>query len=97
MAHLGFVWDERKDAKNIKKHGVSFNMAQTVFYDDNARLIHDYEHSGNEERFILLGMSINLNIMVVVHCYKEDEEVIRIISARRATKNETIKYEEYLK
>lgn len=96
MNHLRFTWDERKNGSNKKKHSVSFEEAQTVFFDDNARLIHDSEFD-NEERFILLGMSIKLIIMIVVHCYKESDEIIRIISARRATKNECNEYEEYLK
>ncbi len=94
---IRFFWDKRKNASNKKKHGISFEEAETVFYDENARLIHDPDHSEDEDRFILLGMSFNLNILVVVHCYKRDDEIIRIISARKATKNESKQYGEYLK
>jgi uncharacterized DUF497 family protein len=66
-----------------------------VFYDDNARLTHDPDHSEDEERFIILGLSEKLNILVVCHCYKEDNEIIRIISARKATKNEKNQYQEF--
>ncbi len=94
---IRFLWDKRKNASNKKKHGISFEEAETVFYDENARLIHDPDHSDDEDRFILLGISFKLNILVVVHCYKRDDEIIRIISARRATKNESKQYGEYLK
>ncbi len=73
---------------NQKKHKVSFDEAKTVFYDENARLIADPDHSENEERFIIMGVSSNLRMLVVVHCYKENNEVIRIISARKVTRNE---------
>ncbi len=66
-----------------------------MFYDDNARLTHDPDHSEDEERFIILGLSEKLNILVVCHCYKEDNEIIRIISARKATKNEKNQYQEF--
>jgi len=94
---INFVWDNQKEKSNLTKHGISFDEAKTVFYDDNARLIFDPDHSNHEERFILLGLSIKLNILVVVHCYKEKEKNIRIISARKATKNEIGSYEEFLK
>jgi len=89
MRSIKFVWDQNKDKINQKKHGISFNEAKTVFYDENARLISDNEHSRNEERFILLGLSYTLRLLVVVHSYRENDEIIRIISARKATKNET--------
>ncbi len=73
---------------NQKKHKGSFDEAKTVFYDENARLIADPDHSENEERFIIMGVSSNLRMLVVVHCYKENNEVIRIISARKVTRNE---------
>ena len=88
MNNLRFVWDENKNRANQKKHKVSFDEAKTVFYDENARLIPDPDHSENEERFIIMGMSSNLHMLVVVHCYKENNEVIRIISARKVTRNE---------
>ncbi len=88
MNNLRFVWDENKNRANQKKHKVSFDEAKTVFYDENARLIADPDHSENEERFIIMGVSSNLRMLVVVHCYKENNEVIRIISARKVTRNE---------
>ena len=87
-----FIWDESKNKSNKKKHGVSFEEAETVFLDESARLIADPDHSGEEERFVLLGMSSKLNVLVVVHVYKDDDEIIRIISARIATKSEQKKY-----
>lgn len=92
METLCFEWDENKNSINKKKHGISFEEASTVFYDDNALLIDDPEHSENEERFIILGNSFSANLLVVCHCYRESETVIRIISARRATKTETGQY-----
>ena len=77
-----------KNITNQRKHSVSFEEAKTVFYDENARLIHDPDHSESEDRFILLGLSSNLRILIVVHAYKESNEIIRIISARKATKIE---------
>ena len=97
MSNIKFLWDEKKNQSNIKKHGVHFDEAKSVFYDDNARLIHDPDSSDTEERFILLGLSKILNILVVIHCYYENISVIRIISARKATKNEKNEYEGYLK
>ncbi len=87
-----FVWDNSKNQANKKKHGVSFEEAETVFYDKSARLIADPDHSEDEDRFILLGMSAELKLLVVVHVYKENDEIIRIISARKATKHEQAKY-----
>ena len=89
MNYIRFEWDENKNRANIQKHKISFEEAKTVFYDENARLISDPDHSDDEERFILLGMSRNVKILVVVHVYKELNELIRIISARKATKNES--------
>jgi len=80
---------------NTQKHGISFDEAKSVFYDDNARIMHDPDHSADEERFLILGLSEKLNILVVCHCYREDNEVIRIISARKATKNEKKQYQEF--
>jgi uncharacterized protein len=91
MNDLSFQWDQNKNLENIKKHKVSFDEAKSVFFDDTARIIHDPEHSIDEERFIILGMSSKLKLLVVVHVYKENDKVIRIISARKATKSE-IKY-----
>jgi len=95
MNYIRFEWDENKNSSNIKKHGISFEEAKTVFYDENARLISDPDHSIEEERFIILGMSLNLKIIIVVHTYKEKDELIRIISARKATKNESKIYYRY--
>ena len=89
---LHFEWDDRKAAANLKKHGVSFEEAKSVFYDDRAKLIDDPGHSEDEDRFILLGMSSNLRVLVVCHCYRTDDGAIRIISARKATARETQSY-----
>lgn len=96
MKTIRFDWDEHKAQSNLVKHEVSFEEAQSVFDDDFARLIPDPDHSENEERFILLGLSCSLNVLVVVHCYKDKDNVIRLISARKATKTETKVYKEYL-
>jgi len=92
MSNIRFVWDPRKNIANKRKHGVSFEEAQTVFYDEYARLIEDPDHSDEEDRFIILGISARLRILVVCHCYDEEDEEIRIISARKATKHEQIHY-----
>ena len=96
MKDIRFEWDNRKDLSNRKKHKISFEEAQTVFFDPNARLIADPDHSEREERFIILGMSYTLKIIVVCHCYKSKNEVIRIISARKAMKKEEKTYMELL-
>lgn len=94
MAGLRFEWDPRKESANRRKHGVSFEEALTVFSDDNAILIDDPEHSAAEDRFILLGVSAALRTLVVVHAYRGRDNVIRLISARRATRTEQKVYEE---
>lgn len=91
---MRFLWDQNKNLANIKKHRVSFEEAKTVFFDDNARLIPDPEHSISEERFIILGLTNKLILLVVVHTYKENNDIIRIISARKATKSESKYYYE---
>ena len=91
---IEFEWDPLKNILNLGKHGVSFEEAQTVFLDDSAILYEDVEHSETEERYILLGLSQMASVMVVVHCYRKEDTVIRIISARKATKSEA---EVYLK
>lgn len=96
MKSLKFEWDPVKASSNAKKHGISFEEAQTVFDDDYGRLIPDPDHSEDEERFILLGMSYTLKILTVVHCYRDNDGVIRIISARASTKNEERQYKEFL-
>jgi uncharacterized DUF497 family protein len=92
MKHIEFIWDEKKNRINQQKHGVSFAEAKTVFYDENARLISDPEHSTYEDRFILLGLSNALRMIIVVHSYRENDEVVRIISSRKASKKETRLY-----
>lgn len=92
MPELSFTWDDRKAAENERKHGVSFEEAQTVFADDYALLIDDPEHSAHEDRFILMGLSGRLRILVVVHGYREAEKIIRIISARKANRKERDMY-----
>jgi uncharacterized DUF497 family protein len=91
---LQFHWDERKNRGNRTKHGVWFEEAQSVFQDPRARLFHDPEHSDEEEGFILLGVSSAARILVVVHCYGESEDLIRIISARKAPRKGVRFYEE---
>ncbi len=88
MKKLVFEWDDKKNASNVRKHGVSFEEAKTVFFDENAIEFDDPDHSFQEERFILLGISQSLNVSVVCHCYRTVESKIRIISARKATKKE---------
>lgn len=92
MSTLRFEWDERKAAANQHRHGVSFEGARTVFFDERARLIDDPDHSEGEERFILLGLSSTLRLLVVCHCYRSEGNVIRIISARKATARESKSY-----
>ena len=92
MEGLEFTWDQRKSVSNRKKHGVSFEEAMSVFYDECARFISDPEHSVEEERFILMGLSSRLRLLVVCHCYLEQDKTIRIISARKANKSEQQQY-----
>nr|CDL66153.1 unnamed protein product [uncultured bacterium] len=92
MDMIKFEWDENKNRTNQQKHGISFDEAQTVFYDEEALVIDDPEHSEEEERFIILGLSNKANLLVVCHCYRASETVIRIISARKATKTESQYY-----
>jgi len=97
MKSISFEWDEKKSKANLKKHKVSFDEAQTVFFDSDARMIFDPDHSSSEDRFILLGMSALLRVLVVCHCCREnDGTVIRIISARKANRKEQKQYESYL-
>jgi uncharacterized DUF497 family protein len=94
VSSLRFQWDPRKSAANKRKHGVSFDEARTVFTDEHALLIDDPDHSEDEERFILLGLSSALRVLVVCHCYREEGDSIRIISARRAAPSEQATYTE---
>ena len=87
-----FEWDERKAAANAKKHGVSFEEARSVFVDERAKLIDDPDHSGDEDRFVLLGLSGALRLLLVCHCYRVDGNVIRIVSARKASARESRSY-----
>lgn len=96
MDEIKFSWDARKAERNIKEHKVSFEEASTVFFDENARLIHDPGHSAKEDRFILLGISRSLRLLVVCHCYRGKERIIRIISARKADKQEQKQYGRFL-
>ena len=89
---IDFEWDDKKAGLNIRKHGVSFEEARTVFFDEHALQFFDNEHPDNENRFIMLGMSIRLRLLVVCHCERCDGETIRIISARKATKTESVFY-----
>lgn len=92
MSDLRFEWDPRKAAANKRKHGVAFDEATSVFLDDNALLIQDPEHSGQEDRFLLLGLSERLRFLVVCHCVRESGDVIRLISARKADRDERREY-----
>jgi uncharacterized DUF497 family protein len=88
MSEIHFRWDSSKNESNKKKHGVSFEEAQTVFFDESAMEFFDSAHSGEEDRFLLLGQSFSLRTLMVCHCYKEADSIIRIISARKATTKE---------
>lgn len=92
MSALHFEWDDQKAAANVKKHGVSFDEAKSVFVDERAKLIDDPGHSEDEDRFVLLGLSSALRLLLVCHCYRSESNVIRIISARKATAKETNSY-----
>lgn len=97
MKPISFEWDEKKSQANLKKHNVTFEKAQTVFFDSNARMIFDSAHSSNEDRFILLGLSGAMRVLVVVHCCRNNsDDKIRIISARKATGKEQKQYEGFL-
>jgi len=89
---IKFEWDSAKAAANARKHGVSFEEAQSIFYDEFAVQFFDEEHSGDEERFLLLGMSTGARLLLVCHCERGEGNVIRIISARKATKRESSFY-----
>jgi uncharacterized DUF497 family protein len=89
---MRFEWDPAKAAANAKKHKVTFEVAKTVFYDDFAIQFFDEEHSSDEDRFLLLGMSSDARLLLVCHCEREDGDVIRIISARKATETEAQNY-----
>ena len=87
-----FDWDDNKNRINLEKHGITVEEASTVFFDDRAILFDDPEHSIDEDRFLLLGMSETAKVCIVCHCYRESDTVIRIISARQATRKEEQRY-----
>jgi uncharacterized DUF497 family protein len=93
MAAPRFRWNPRKDAENRRKPGISFEEARTVFADEQALLLDDPDHSAADDRFILLGLSATFRVVLVVHTYRESDDTIRIISARKATKGEPQQYE----
>src|SRR5689334_14123234 len=97
MSEIRFEWDPKKNALNRRKHGVSFEEAETAFVDENGLLLDDPDHSGVEARFVLLGLSAALRLLVVCHCYRRSGDVIRIISARKADRTEEATYSERLK
>jgi uncharacterized DUF497 family protein len=92
MKDLRFEWDKTKETMNVKKHGVSFEAARTAFFDESAIQFYDPDHSDQEDRFILLGLSLKPQVLVVCHCFRESETVVRIISARKADKGEERAY-----
>ncbi len=92
MAELRFEWDSRKNRLNRKKHGVSFSEAESVFVDERGLFMADPAHSEDEDRFVLLGLSASIRLLLVCHCYRESDQVIRIISARKATRLERAQY-----
>ena len=92
MDKIKFIWDNRKEKANIAKHGVSFEEATTVFFDEYAIEYFDPDHSDDEDRFILFGISRNLRLLVVCYCYRENDTIVRIISARKATQRESSNY-----
>ena len=92
MKSLRFTWDPRKNRTNLSKHGISFEEAQTTFRDENAKVYSDPDHCDDEDRFILLGVSFQLRVLVVCHCFRESETLIRIISARKADRREQKDY-----
>lgn len=94
MSKLHFEWDPDKAAANLKKHGIDFSEAKSVFADERARIIPDPDpdHSEDEDRFVLMGLSLHLRLLIVCHCYRDDDNIIRIISARKATKSESSQY-----
>ena len=95
MNDIRFTWDEKKNTINQRKHGIAFEEAETVFYDENAILFDDPEYSEDEDRFLILGISRTERLCIVSHCYRDKDAVIRIISARKATSNETKTYNEF--
>ena len=97
MSEIRFSWDDRKATANLRTHGVTFEEAITVFADPNARLVFDPDHSGEEDRFVILGLSGTLRMLVVCHCYRGEDMEIRLVSARKATKTEEGLYRRFLR
>jgi uncharacterized DUF497 family protein len=89
---MHFTWDPHKNEINIRQHGISFDEARTIFFDESGKLIDDPDHSQSEDRFILIGMSSKFRLLIVCHCYRSNDDEIRIISARKASKNESLIY-----
>ena len=96
MKEVEFIWDEKKNAANIKKHGIDFQEAATVFFDDYAILFDDPDHSEGEDRFLIIGYSLKQRVCIVSHCYREGGDLIRIISARKALKDEIRDYKDFM-
>jgi uncharacterized DUF497 family protein len=92
MPEIRFEWDEKKHSLNKRKHGVSFNEGQTIFADENGLLLDDPDHSHDEDRFVLLGLSSSLRLLVLSHTYRKGDAIVRIISARKATRSEQEQY-----
>jgi hypothetical protein len=92
MKDIEFDWDEAKNKANILKHGISFGEATSVFYDEYALLIADPDHSETEDRFVLLGLSFKLRLLLVCHCFEVDDGLVRIISCRKAKRKEMSLY-----
>jgi uncharacterized DUF497 family protein len=96
MSNPTFEWNKRKASENLRKLGVSFEEAKSAFLDENARVIPDPEHSGDEDRFVLLGLSVRIRLLVVIHFCREQDDTIRMISARKADRPERHQYSEFL-
>ena len=96
MKTVGFIWDEEKNSENKRKHGIDFEEASTVFYDEYAVLFDDPDHSEDEDRFLIIGCSARERLCIVSHCYRENADSIRIISARKALKDEIRDYRDFL-
>jgi hypothetical protein len=92
MDDLAFQWNKNKEKANYKKHGIHFSEASTVFCDENSREYFDPDHSEEEDRYLMPGMSGNLRVLVVSFCYRESDQIIRIISSRKADNEETRNY-----
>jgi len=92
MKSIAFEWDDKKAKSNFKKHGVSFEEAQSFFFDDQAIQFWDDDNSKEEDRFLMLGLNNKFRILLVVHCFRKSESTIRIISAIKATRNEMKEY-----